>query len=113
MPAEAAEQLPAAAVPDLHGAVLPGLSDPPAVVVGAERHGVDLPVVSPESLKLSAVLHVPDLDRILLTPRRQPPAVRAKGHVQTRTGDSCAKGEASCVLPVWAQVFQSLRSEEH
>src|SRR6266852_6249642 len=85
---EAVDQFPAAAVPDLHGAVLPAGGDPPALVVGAEGHRVDVPAVSREGAQLLAGLHVPDLDRVPITPRRQPPTVRAKGHVQTRPGNS-------------------------
>src|SRR5262249_7198784 len=72
-----------------HGAVLTRRGDPPASLIGAERQGVDLAVMSPEGVKLArgVVLQVPDLDRILLAPGCQPPAVRAEGHVQTRSGD--------------------------
>src|SRR5207247_1328399 len=63
-------------------------------------------------LKLCAVLHVPDLDRILLAPRRQAPAVRAKGHVHTRTGDPRAEGEAGCFLLVHAMAVEPLRVPE-
>ena len=45
--AEGADQLPGAAVPDLHGAVLTRRGDPPAIVVGAERHGVNVPACVP------------------------------------------------------------------
>src|SRR5262245_31331238 len=89
--AEAAEQLSVVAVPDFHGAVLPRRGD--AFSVGAERHGVDVSVVSLEGVKRLAVLHVPDLDGVRLTSGRQPPAVRAEGHTQTRTGDPRAKGK--------------------
>src|SRR5262245_37770788 len=44
--AEGADQLSGIAVPDFHRAVLPGGGDPPAIVVGTERQGVDLPAVS-------------------------------------------------------------------
>src|SRR5207247_162964 len=77
--------------------------DPPAIVVGAERQGVDLTSLSTESLEFLAGLHVPDLDRVLLTTRREPPAVRAEGHVHTRPGDPRAEGEASFLLLVEAR----------
>src|SRR5262249_6788340 len=57
-----------------------------------ERQGVDLTAVSPEGPEFLAGLHVPDLDRVLLTSRRQPPAIRAEGHVHTRSGDPRADG---------------------
>src|SRR5262249_5485612 len=97
--AEGVAQLSRVAVPDLHVAMLPGRCDPPAIVVGAERQGVDLPPVSLEGgLEFLAGLHVPDLDRVLLTSRREPTTVRAKGHVHTRPRDPRAKGEASFLL---------------
>src|SRR5262245_56203275 len=91
---EAADQLSGLAVPDFHGAVLGPGGNPPAIVVGAERHGVDLPAVSPEGMKFAAVLHIPDLDRVFRAPGGQAPAVGAEGHVQTRSGDARANGEA-------------------
>src|SRR5262249_23554639 len=107
---EAADQLSGVTVPDFHGAVLPRRGDPPGVapprrgapqaVGGTERHGVDLPVVSPEGLEFLAGLHVPDLDRVFLTPRHQPLAVRAERHVQTRPGDPGAEGERGFLLLV-------------
>src|SRR5262245_33560586 len=90
--AEVADQLTGVAVPDFHGAVLTPRRDPAAIVVRAESHGVDVPVVSLKGPTRLAVLHVPDLDRVRLTPGRQPPAVRAEGHTQTRTGDPRANG---------------------
>src|SRR5262249_51509485 len=76
------------AVPDFYGAVCACGGDPLAIVVGAERQGVDLSTVfAPESPKFIACLHVPDDDRVLLAPRRQPPAVRAEGDVHPRSGD--------------------------
>ena len=69
MAAEAVDQLPAEGVPDFHGAVLSRRGDPPALGVGAEGRGPDVPAVSPEDLHLLG-LQVPDLDRILLAPRR-------------------------------------------
>src|SRR5262249_48815704 len=60
--------------------------------VAAERQGVDIPPVSPEGLEFLAGLCVPDLDRVLLTSRRQPPPVRAEGHVYARPGDPRADG---------------------
>src|SRR5262245_695785 len=92
------------AVPDFHGAILPARGDPPAIVVGAERKGVDLTPVSPEGgLEFLAGLYVPDLEGVLLPPRRQPPAVRAEGHVHTRPGDPRAKGAARFLLLVEAR----------
>src|SRR5262245_47728213 len=84
---EAADQLSSRTVCDVHGAVLTRRGDPPALLVGAERQGVALAAMPPQGLKFHAVLQVPDLARVPLTPRRQPPAVRAEGHVQTRPRD--------------------------
>src|SRR5262245_11403458 len=39
--AEAADQLSGVAVPDFHGAVFARSGDPPAILVGAERQGID------------------------------------------------------------------------
>src|SRR3954464_9971494 len=47
MSAEAAEQVPGLAVPDLDGAVLARRGDPPPVT-GAESHGTDVPAVPPQ-----------------------------------------------------------------
>src|SRR5262249_7601998 len=108
--AEAADQLSGVAVPDFHGAVLTRRGDPPASLIGAERQGVDLAVMSPEGLKKLArgvVLQVPDLDRILLAPGCQPQAVRAEGHVETRSsGDPRAEQARFLVL------LQALRVPE-
>src|SRR5262249_26522760 len=98
--AEAADHLSGVAVPDFHGAVLPRRGDQPAIVLRAESHGVDVAVVSLKGPKRLAVLDVPDLDGVRLTSGRQPPAVRAEGHTQTRTGDARAKGKASFFLLV-------------
>src|SRR5262249_30975860 len=76
--------------------------DPSSIAVGAERQGVDLTLVSPEDLEFLAGLDVPDLDRVLLTSRRQPPPVRAEGHVHTRPGDPRAKSSARSLLLVEA-----------
>src|SRR5262245_9686567 len=55
--AEAANQLSGVAVPDVHGAVFACRGDPLAILVGAERQGVDLAVVlAPESPKFLAGL---------------------------------------------------------
>src|SRR5262245_52690642 len=99
--AESVDQLARVAVPDSHGAILPGRGDPP--VIGAESQGVDLTLVAPEGgLDFLAGPYVPDLDRVLLTARRQPLAVRAEGHVHTRPGDPRAKGAARSLLLVEA-----------
>src|SRR5262245_54132970 len=97
--AEVANYLSGATIPDLHCAVLTRRGDPPALVVGAECQGVDLPIVAPEGReKLPAGLHVPDLERVLLAPRRQPPAVGAEGHIQTRSGNPRLKDDAGFLL---------------
>src|SRR5262249_8521940 len=64
--------------PDLPGAVLTRRGDPPALVVGAEGHGTDVPGVSPEGSQLVAGLHVPDLDGVPFASRHQAPAVGAE-----------------------------------
>src|SRR5205807_801975 len=78
--AEAVEQRPAVAVPDFHGAVLPRRGDPPALAVRAEGRRPDVPAMSFEGVQLLAGLHVPNLHRVLLTPRSQPSAVGAERH---------------------------------
>src|SRR5262249_32656562 len=96
--AEAVDQFPGPAVPDLYGAVLTPRGDPPALVIGAERQSVDLPAVSAEGLKFLTGVRVPDLDRVLLLSRRQPPAVRAERHVHARPGNPCLKCDAGFLL---------------
>src|SRR5262249_37840438 len=90
------------AVPDSHGAVLTRRGDPPAIVVGAERQGVHLPVVSPKGIQLLAGLHVPDLDRVPLASRSQPPAVRAEGDSHTIPRGPCLKRVTRFLLLVEA-----------
>src|SRR5262245_58803959 len=69
--AEVALQLSAVAVPDFHGTVFTCCGDPPAIVVGTERHRVDLPaMLSPERQNIVACLDVPNDDGVLLTRRR-------------------------------------------
>src|SRR5262249_47340549 len=75
--AEAADQRPGVAVPDFHGTVFPRRGDPLALGVGAERRRPDVSAMSPEGLLLAG-LDVPDLYRVLLTPRDQAPAVGAE-----------------------------------
>src|SRR5438876_855420 len=93
--AEVADQRARVAVPDFHGAVFTPRGDPPAVLVGAESDGIDFSVMSLEGLKLPACLDVPDFDRVLLTSRGQPLAIRAEGHVHTRSGDPRLEGAVS------------------
>src|SRR6516162_9219747 len=92
--AESADQGAAMTVPDSHGAVLAGRGDPSAFVVGAERQGVHVALVSPEDQEFLTGLHVPGLDRVALACCRQPPAIRAERHAQTRPGDPRVKAEA-------------------
>src|SRR5262249_22233332 len=100
---ESADQFSGPAVPDLDLAVLTPGGDPPALLVGAERHRVDLLAVPAEGFQqLGARLDIPDLDRVLLTARRQSPAVRAEGHVHARPGDSRLERMAGFLLLVQA-----------
>src|SRR5439155_4572459 len=66
--------------------------------VGAEGHGTDVPGMSAKGFQFLAGLYVPDLDRVLLTARRQAPAVGAERHVQKRSGDPGAVGEEAGFL---------------
>src|SRR5262245_39765509 len=59
--------------------------------------------MSLEGLQLVAGLHVPDLDSVLLAPRRQPPAVWTESEVQTLPGDQCLEGAAGVLLLVQAR----------
>src|SRR6476660_2856744 len=75
--AEVTNQLPAAAVPNFHGAVFARRGEPPALVIGTERRGPDFAGLPRQNLHVLG-LQIPNLDRILLTSGDQPLAVRAE-----------------------------------
>src|SRR5262249_47906166 len=92
MAAEAPEHFSGVAIPDLHRAALARRGDPPAIGVGAEGHGADVPAVSPEGgAQLPAGLHVPDLDGVPFASRHKAAAVRAERHGQTISAAMCVE----------------------